>query len=50
LCQGRIQKYFEGGVLIFSVWTGKFRWEFWDFFLKNPSKLKNVSQKGGGGV
>jgi len=37
--QGRIQKFFRGWlVLIFFVWTGKFRGDFWIFFLKNPSK------------
>jgi len=41
--QGRIQKYFEWG-LIFFVWTEKFR-RFWDFFLINPRKLKKKNPK-----
>jgi len=42
--QGRIQKFFEVGVLKFFCMDGKI------FFSKNPSKLKKFSQKGGGGL
>jgi len=35
----------EEGVLKFFVCAGKFRG--WYFFLKNPSKLKKISQKRG---
>jgi len=48
--QGRIQKFFEGGILKFFVWTGKFRGGFGIFFLKNPSKLKKIFSKRGGGL
>jgi len=44
--QGNIQKYFEGGALNLFVWTGKFR-GFWDFFLKNPRKLKKIPKEEG---
>jgi len=41
--------YFRGVSRNFSiVWTEKFR-GVWDFFLKNPSKLKKIHKKRGGG-
>ena len=48
--QGGIQKFFEGWVLIFFVWTGKFRGSFGIFFLKNLSKLKKFQKRGVCGV
>ena len=44
--QGRIQKFFEGGVLKFSCMDG--RRGAWDFLLKNPSKLEKFLKKGRG--
>ena len=41
---GAYPEIFRGGGLIFFVSMGK----FWDFFLKNPSKLKKFFQKKGG--
>jgi len=44
--QRRIQKFFEGGVLKFFVWTRKFRGVFGIFLLKKPSKLEKFPKKG----
>jgi len=49
LCYGfqaawHIQKFFEGGFEIF-LYGRENLGGFWDFFLKNPNKLKKNSQK-----
>jgi len=43
--QGRIQKFFEGGVLKNFCMNGKIKGGVGIFFLKTPSKLKKFSQK-----
>jgi len=42
-----VSRNFSSGVEFF-LWTGKLRGDLGYFFLKNPSKLKRNSQKGGG--
>jgi len=42
LSQGGVQKFFEGGLKFFFVWTG-----VWVFFLKNHSKFKKIPKEEG---
>jgi len=44
--QGRIQKFFEGGFEMLLYGRENFG-GFWDFFLNNPSKLKQFQRRGG---